>query len=90
MAVHIHACRQAVVEFTGGAGCRSGGERWATRAGIPTGTRAAAGAAVVVRDRILNADSAFQIFECIFERAEQALQLLFLGFTPPLSGPLGP
>ena len=44
-------------------------------AAIPTSTRAAGAAAVVVRDRILNADSAFQIFECIFQMAEQALQV---------------
>jgi hypothetical protein len=36
---------------------------------------AAGGVAVVVRVRILNADSAFQIFECIFQMAEQALQV---------------
>ena len=29
----------------------------------------------MVRDRILNVDSAFQIFECIFQVAEQALQV---------------
>ena len=74
MPVHIHARRQAVVELVGGAAGVVVGERRATRAAIPTSTCAAGGAAFLVCYRILNADSAFQIFECIFEVAEQALQ----------------
>ena len=64
-----------MVELAGCAGCRSGGERRAARAAIPTAARAAGGVAVVVRVRILNADSAFQSFQFIFQTADQALQV---------------
>ena len=62
-----------MVELTGGVECLVAASAGAREA-IPPAT-CCWGVAVVVCDRILNAGSAFQVFECIFEMADQALQV---------------